>query len=140
MDRLQVKIWRRSYSTRPPAIDPAHHPVHDPRYADIPASALPSSECLADVVARMIPYWVDSVVPDLRSHAGVLIAAHGNSLRALVKYLLDLSDEEIVGLDIPTGVPWWFSLADDLSVRDEKQLGDPEAIKAAKEATARQAG
>jgi 2,3-bisphosphoglycerate-dependent phosphoglycerate mutase len=136
----QVKVWRRSYATRPPAIDAAQHPVHDPRYASLPASALPSSECLADVVARMVPYWEDAIAPDLHTHAGVLVVAHGNSLRALAKYLLGLSDEEIVGLEIPTGVPWWFSLGDDLSVREEKLLGDPEAIKAAKEATAHQAG
>jgi 2,3-bisphosphoglycerate-dependent phosphoglycerate mutase len=136
----QVNIWRRSYSTRPPAIDPAHHPVHDRRYSDVPASALPASECLADVFSRMVPYWEDVIVPDLRSRSGVLVVAHGNSLRALAKYLLALSDEEIVGLEIPTGVPWWFSLSDDLSVLEEKLLGNPEAIKAAKEATAHQAG
>jgi 2,3-bisphosphoglycerate-dependent phosphoglycerate mutase len=136
----QVKIWRRSYSTRPPAIAEELHPVHDPRYGDVPATALPSAECLADVVVRMIPYWEDVIVPDLHRIGGVLVAAHGNSLRALVKYLLALSDEEIVSLEIPTGVPWWFRLADDLSVIEERLLGDPDAIKAAKEAAAHQAG
>ncbi|HXQ59449.1 MAG TPA: 2,3-diphosphoglycerate-dependent phosphoglycerate mutase [Acidimicrobiales bacterium] len=136
----QVKVWRRSYSTRPPAIDPEHHPSHDQRYRLVPASALPASECLADVVARMVPYWEDAIVADLHTFDGVLVVAHGNSLRALVKYLLGLSDDEIVSLEIPTGVPWWFRLDDDLSVTGESLLGDPEAIKAAKEATAQQAG
>jgi 2,3-bisphosphoglycerate-dependent phosphoglycerate mutase len=136
----QVKVWRRSYSTRPPAIDEAQAPVHDPRYRDVPATALPTSECLADVVARMVPYWEDVIVPDLHTSPGVLVVAHGNSLRALVKYLLAVSDEEIVNLEIPTGVPWWFRLADDLSVSGHQLLGDPAAIKAAQEATAHQAG
>ena len=138
----QVKVWRRSYATRPPAlaVDDRGHPAHDPRYRDVPAAALPASECLADVVARMVPYWEDAIVPDLHAFGGVLVVAHGNSLRALVKYLTDLSDDEVVGLEIPTGVPWWFRLADDLSVTEERQLGDPDAIKAAMEETARQAG
>ena len=136
----QVKVWRRSYSTRPPAIADEFHPVHDPRYRGVPRAALPASECLADVVARMVPYWEDVIVPDLHGAPGVLVVAHGNSLRALVKYLLGISDEEIVNLEIPTGVPWWFRLADDLSVTDEQLLGDPDAIKAAQEATAHQAG
>jgi 2,3-bisphosphoglycerate-dependent phosphoglycerate mutase len=136
----QVKVWRRSYSIRPPAIAPEHHPVHDRRYSSVPAAALPASECLADVVARMVPYWEDVIVPDLYSFGGVFVVAHGNSLRALVKYLMALSDEEIVGVEIPTGVPWVFHLGPDLSVIEERLLGDPDAIKAAKEATARQAG
>jgi 2,3-bisphosphoglycerate-dependent phosphoglycerate mutase len=138
----QVKIWRRSYSTRPPALPltDSGHPINDPRYAGVPASALPATECLADVVARMIPYWQDVIVPDLSTFGAVFVVAHGNSLRALVKYLMDLSDEEIVNLEIPTGVPWHFSLADDLSVLDQVQLGDPEQIRLATEATAHQAG
>jgi len=138
----QVKVWRRSYTTRPPALDVGHHdhPVHDRRYADVPAAALPSTECLADVVARMVPYWEDVIVGDLRAHGSVLVAAHGNSLRALVKYLKHLSDEEVVTLEIPTGVPWLFHLGSDLSISEERLLGDPEAIKAAMEETAHQAG
>ncbi len=136
----QVKVWRRSYATRPPAIADELHPSHDRRYRGVPATALPSAECLADVVARMVPYWEDAIVPDLESQGGVLVVAHGNSLRALVKYLTALSDEEVVGLEIPTGVPWLFRLDADLSVREERLLGDPEAIEAAKEATAQQAG
>lgn len=136
----QVKVWRRSYTTRPPAIDAEHHPVHDRRYRQVPAGALPATECLADVVTRMVPYWEDVIVADLHAFDGVIVVAHGNSLRALVKYLMDLTDEEIVGLEIPTGVPWWFRLADDLSVTGERLLGDPDAIEAAKRATAHQAG
>jgi 2,3-bisphosphoglycerate-dependent phosphoglycerate mutase len=138
----QVKVWRRSYSIRPPtlAVTDPRHPRHDPRYRLVPPAALPGAECLADVVARMIPYWEDAIAPDLDAFGGVLVAAHGNSLRALVKYLMAMSDEEIVGLEIPTGVPWWFSLSDDLSVLEHRQLGDPETIEAAREATARQAG
>ncbi len=136
----QVKVWRRSYTVRPPAIAPEKHPVHDRRYSNVPATALPATECLADVVARMVPYWEDVIVPDLYSFGGVLVVAHGNSLRALVKYLMALSDEEIVGLEIPTGVPWVFQLGADLSVNGDRLLGDPDAIAAAKEATAHQAG
>jgi 2,3-bisphosphoglycerate-dependent phosphoglycerate mutase len=136
----QVKVWRRSYSTRPPAIDEEHHPAHDPRYHGVPRSALPASECLADVVTRMVPYWEDAIVPDLGAHGSVLVVAHGNSLRALAKYLMNLSDDDIVGLEIPTGVPWWFRLGDDLSVTEQRLLGDPEAVRAAQEATAHQAG
>ena len=138
----QVKVWRRSYTTRPPALtlaDP-QHPAHDDRYRDVLRAALPASECLADVVARMIPYWEDVIVADLHRNGAVLVVAHGNSLRALVKYLTNLTDDEVVALEIPTGVPWWFSLADDLSVTDQRQLGDPDTIKAAIEATAHQAG
>jgi 2,3-bisphosphoglycerate-dependent phosphoglycerate mutase len=138
----QVKVWRRSYTTRPPALaqDDPQHPAHDRRYGDVPPTALPASECLADVVARMVPYWEDQIVPDLHSFGGVLVVAHGNSLRALVKYLTALSDDAVVDLEIPTGVPWWFRLRDDLSVTGDSQLGDPDAIKAAMEATAHQAG
>jgi 2,3-bisphosphoglycerate-dependent phosphoglycerate mutase len=136
----QLKQWRRSYSVRPPAIADEFHPSRDPRYGEVPATALPAAECLADVVARMVPYWEDAIVPDLHRFGGVLVAAHGNSLRALVKYLKNMSEEEIVGLEIPTGVPWWFRLGDDLSVKEERFLGDPDEVKAAQKATAHQAG
>ena len=138
----QVKLWRRSYATPPPplSLDRPDHPVHDRRYRDVPPSALPATECLADVVARMVPYWEDAIAPDLLASGGVLVAAHGNSLRALVKYLTGLTEDEVVHLEIPTGVPWLFRLGPDFSVLEERKLGDPEAIKAAIEATAHQAG
>jgi 2,3-bisphosphoglycerate-dependent phosphoglycerate mutase len=138
----QVKVWRRSYDTPPLPLTPDddRHPVHDDRYRDLPRSVLPDTECLADVVVRMVPYWEDDIAADLRTFPGVLVVAHGNSIRALVKYLKDIPDDEIVGLEVPTGVPWWFRFDDDLELVDDRQLGDPEAIRAATEAVARQAG
>jgi 2,3-bisphosphoglycerate-dependent phosphoglycerate mutase len=138
----QVKLWRRSYEVRPPALtlDDERHPAHDPRYRGIPFDALPAAECLKDVVSRLMPYWEDSIVPDLFAFGAVLVAAHGNSLRALVKHLLGISEVDIVSLEIPTGVPWVFELGDDLVVRSHRQLGDTEAVAAAAQATARQAG
>jgi 2,3-bisphosphoglycerate-dependent phosphoglycerate mutase len=125
----QVKVWRRSYGTRPPAVTPGseHHPLRDPRYRDLPPDAVPLTECLADVVARVVPYWADTVVPDLLAEGArggaVLVAAHGNSLRALRKHLDGIGDEEIVGLEIPTGVPFCYDLADDLSIVSSRYLG-----------------
>jgi len=138
----QVKLWRRSYSTPPPPLplDDPRHPIHDPRYAGLPPSALPATECLADVVVRLVPYWEDAIVRDLRVFGSVLVVAHGNSIRALVKHLQGISDDEIVRLEIPTGVPWVFHLDPELRVSDERYLGDPEAVAAAAEAVARQAG
>jgi 2,3-bisphosphoglycerate-dependent phosphoglycerate mutase len=142
----QVKIWRRSYDTPPPPTSPENQfdPNKDPRYASIPADVLPASECLADVVARMLPYWFDVIVPDLSGGRTVLVAAHGNSLRALVKHLDGIADADIAGLDIPTGVPLVFELDDDARPVEakaplERALGDPEAIRAAAEAVANQA-
>jgi 2,3-bisphosphoglycerate-dependent phosphoglycerate mutase len=138
----QVKQWRRSYDIPPPALslDDERHPVHDDRYRDLPPGVLPDTECLADVVVRMVPYWEDAIASDLRAFPGVLVAAHGNSIRALVKYLKGIPDDEIVTLEVPTGVPWWFRFDDDLELVEDRQLGDPEAIRAATEAVARQAG
>jgi 2,3-bisphosphoglycerate-dependent phosphoglycerate mutase len=112
----QFMLWRRSYDTPPPAIDPddEYSQARDPRYADLAGSA-PLTECLKDVVARMLPYWYDAVVPDLRSGRTVLLAAHGNSLRALVKHLDGISDADIAGLNIPTGIPLVYELGDDLT-------------------------
>lgn len=142
----QVKVWRRSYDVPPPPIsaENAHNPNTDPRYARVPADVLPQSECLADVVARMLPYWFDVIVPDLAGGSTVLVAAHGNSLRALVKHLDGISDADIAGLDIPTGVPLVYELDDDARPTTskpvlERALGDPEAVKAAAQAVANQA-
>jgi len=138
----QVMLWRRSYDTPPPPLsrDDETHPLHDARYRDLPPGAVPDAECLADVVLRVVPYWEDAIAGDLRTLRGVLVVAHGNSIRALVKYLKDISDEDIVSLDVPTGVPWWFRFDDGLELVDDRQLGDPDAIAAATEAVARQAG
>jgi 2,3-bisphosphoglycerate-dependent phosphoglycerate mutase len=138
----QVKVWRRSYDTRPPALEPDSEfdAGRDPRYRDLPASALPTTECLADVVARMVPYWEDEIATDLHRFGSVLIVAHGNSIRALVKHLKGIADEEIVNLEVPTGVPWHFSLDDALEVTGDRQLGDADTIRRKAEAVARQAG
>ena len=127
----KVKVWRRSYDVRPPALetDDKRHPSHDPRYAGLPRELLPGAECLKDVVERMLPYWYDSIVPDLSREQCVLVSAHGNSLRALVKHLDGLSDQQVVDLDIPTGVPRVYELNHDFTPRSSAYLGDPEEIK-----------
>lgn len=138
----QVHIWRRSYTTPPPALelsDP-RHPIHDPRYASMAPEQIPATECLADVVERMLPYWYDAIVPDLRDGKRVMLAAHGNSLRALVKHLDGISDDEISELNIPTGIPLLYLLDQDLSVIEQRYLGDPEAAAKAAAAVAAQAG
>lgn len=139
----QVKRWRRSYSDPPPPLksDDPGSPANDRRYRDVPRGDLPLSECLEDVVVRIRPYWADSIVPDLHEFGAVLVVAHGNSIRALRKEIEDISDEEIVNLEIPTGVPYRLRLADDLTVIGcGEQLGDPEAIAAATEEVRHQAG
>ena len=135
----QVHIWRRSYATPPPAleIEDERHPSHDERYAGI--SGLPATESLATTLDRVIPCWNERIVPELKAGRNVLIAAHGNSLRALVKMLDDVSEEEITGFNIPTGVPIQYDLDDDLKPRSREFLGDPEAIAAAAAAVAAQA-
>ena len=137
----QVKIWRRSYDVPPPAMDLADpgHPVHDRRYADLDPAALPGTESLATTLVRVLPYWHDRIAPDLKLGRTVLVTAHGNSLRALYKYLNEVSDQEILELNIPTGIPLLFELDDALRVRDFRYLGDPEAAKRAAEAVANQA-
>jgi 2,3-bisphosphoglycerate-dependent phosphoglycerate mutase len=136
----QVKIWRRAYATPPPPLTPddERHPGRDPRYAGLTKDLLPLTESLKDTVARFLPYWHDALVPDLMAGKRVLIAAHGNSLRALVKHLDRISDDEIVGLNIPTGIPLVYELADDLTPIRNYYLGDPEAAKKAAEAVANQ--
>jgi 2,3-bisphosphoglycerate-dependent phosphoglycerate mutase len=137
----QVLIWRRSYAEPPPALtrEDERYPGNDPRYASLPESDLPLTESLATTVDRFLPYWQETIAPEIRTGRRVLIAAHGNSLRALVKHLDSVSEEEIVGLNIPTGIPLVYELNDDLSPIRHYYLGDPEAAKAAAEAVARQA-
>lgn len=137
----QVKIWRRSYDTPPPALDVSdeRHPSHDPRYAGVAPDDLPCTESLMHTVARFLPYWEQTIAPDVKSGRSVLIAAHGNSLRALVKYLDDISEEEIVGLNIPTGIPLVYELDADLKPIKHYYLGDPDAVAAAQHAVANQA-
>ena len=138
----QVLAWRRSYSTRPPevTVDSPHHPANDSRYRLVPPSALPAAECLEDVVKRLLPYYEDAIAPELLSGLTVLVVAHGNSLRALEKHLEQISDQAIVDLDIPTGMPRVYELDDALAVREAYYLGDADAVRAAAEAVARQAG
>lgn len=138
----QVLIWRRSYDIAPPPLDrdDDRHPSHDRRYAELPPDLIPATECLKDVVVRMLPYWHDVIVPDLRAGRVPLVVAHGNSLRALVKHLDGIGDQEIIDLNIPTGVPLLYELDDDLRPISSRYLGDPEVAKAAAEAVARQAG
>lgn len=136
----QVHIWRRSYSTPPPELsrDDERFPGHDLRYAHLDIDQLPTTECLADTVERVIPYWDAHIVPDLKAGRTVLIAAHGNSLRALVKFLDNISDEEITGLNIPTGAPLVYELDDELNSLGSRYLGDADAIAAAQKAVADQ--
>lgn len=138
----QVFEWRRGYDVPPPPLDPddERHPRHDRRYADLAPDVLPASECLKDVVARMLPYWYDRIVPEVLAGKRLLISAHGNSLRALVKHLDGISDEDIPGLNIPTGIPLVYELDDQVGRVDSYYLGDPEAAAKAAEAVAKQAG
>jgi 2,3-bisphosphoglycerate-dependent phosphoglycerate mutase len=136
----QFMLWRRSYDTPPPPLadDDEYSQVHDPRYADL-LEIVPRTECLKDVVGRMLPYWYDAIVPDLRRYGVVLVVAHGNSLRALVKHLDGLSDEAVVALNIPTGIPLHYDL-DDVTMQRTKpaEYLDPEAAATAMEAVANQ--
>ncbi|MEJ5298404.1 MAG: 2,3-diphosphoglycerate-dependent phosphoglycerate mutase [Armatimonadota bacterium] len=136
----QVLIWRRSYDIRPPALDPSdeRYPGRDRRYRDLTPEQLPLTECLKDTVERFLPLWHETIAPTVQSGKRVLIAAHGNSLRALVKYLDGISDQDIVGLNIPTGVPLVYELEDDLKPIRSYYLGDQEAIAAAQAAVASQ--
>ena len=137
----KVLVWRRSYDVPPPPLadDDERHPRHDPRYAMLPPDLLPVSECLKDVVERMLPYWYDAIVPDLVEGRVVLVAAHGNSLRALVKHLDGISDADIVDLNIPTGIPLVYELDERLRPVSSGYLGDPEAAVKAAGAVANQA-
>ena len=136
----QVKIWRRSYDIRPPLLEQSDEgfPGHDPRYAGLKGAELPAGECLADTVARVVPYWQEAIVPEIIAGRKVIIAAHGNSLRALVKYLDNISDKDILELNIPTGVPLVYELDKDMKPISHRYLGDAEAIAKAQAAVANQ--
>lgn len=136
----QVKIWRRSYDIQPPALEKSdpRFPGKDPRYQDLDEKDLPLTECLKDTVARFLPYWHQTIAPTIQTGKKVLIAAHGNSLRALVKYLDNISDEEIVGLNIPTGIPLVYELDKSLKPIQHYYIGDEETVKKAMEAVANQ--
>ncbi|MCC6663999.1 MAG: 2,3-diphosphoglycerate-dependent phosphoglycerate mutase [Polyangiaceae bacterium] len=136
----QVKIWRRSYDIPPPAMDAADPgwPGRDPRYRDLAPGDVPATECLKDTVARFLPYWETEIAPALRRGERVIIAAHGNSLRALVKHLDGVSEQDIVELNIPTGIPLVYELTDDLRPIKSRYLGDPEAAARAAAAVAAQ--
>jgi 2,3-bisphosphoglycerate-dependent phosphoglycerate mutase len=136
----QVKIWRRSYDIQPPVLEKSdpRFPGKDPRYQDLDEKDLPLTECLKDTVARFLPYWHQTIAPTIQTGKKVLIAAHGNSLRALVKYLDNISDEEIVGLNIPTGIPLVYELDKSLKPIQHYYIGDEETVKKAMEAVANQ--
>jgi 2,3-bisphosphoglycerate-dependent phosphoglycerate mutase len=136
----QVQIWRRSYDVPPPPLEPddERHPARDPRYRDVPASELPLTESLKDTVRRFLPYWNETIAPAVASGKRVLVTAHGNSLRALVKHLDRLSDQDVVELNIPTGIPLVYELEDDLTPIRRYYLGDPEKLAEATAAVAAQ--
>ena len=136
----QVLVWRRSYDTPPPALEKSnpHYPGNEPRYGDLSEKELPLTECLKDTVARFLPYWHETIVPTIKEDKRVIIAAHGNSLRALVKYLDEVSEEEIVKLNIPTGIPLVYELDSVLKPIKHYYLGDPEQVKKATAAVAAQ--
>ncbi len=137
----QVHIWRRSYDTPPPkmAREDERYPGKDRRYGHMPIDEIPQTECLKDTVNRFLPYWIDAIVPVIKEGKRVIIAAHGNSLRALVKYLDNISDEEITSLNIPTGVPLVYELDEDMHPIRHYYLGDQDAVNAAINAVANQA-
>jgi 2,3-bisphosphoglycerate-dependent phosphoglycerate mutase len=136
----QVLVWRRSYDTPPPDLETSdpRYPGNDPRYQDLDPKDLPLTECLKDTVARFVPYWEETIAPVVASGKRVIIAAHGNSLRALVKYLDNISDDDIVGLNIPTGMPLIYELDDNLKPLKNYYIGDPEEVEKAMQAVASQ--
>jgi len=138
----QVHVWRRSYDTPPPALDldDERFPGRDPRYATLAPAELPRTESLKDTLARTLPYWHEAIAPTIRSGKRVLVAAHGNSIRALVKYLDNVSEQEITELNIPTGIPLVYELDDELKPIRHYYLGDPEAVAKAAAAVAAQTG
>ncbi|AMV40910.1 2,3-diphosphoglycerate-dependent phosphoglycerate mutase [Planctomyces sp. SH-PL62] len=136
----QVLVWRRSYDTPPPSLEESdpRYPGSDPRYVDLTPAELPKTECLKDTVDRVLPYWNETIAPAIKSGKKVIIAAHGNSLRALVKYLDGISDEDIISLNIPTGIPLVYELDDDLKPIKSYYLGDQAEIAAKAAAVAAQ--
>ncbi len=136
----QVLIWRRSYDTPPPALEEADErfPGNDPRYASLTKEELPLTECLKDTVARVLPYWNEKIVPDIKAGKRLIIAAHGNSLRALVKYLDNISEEDILKLNIPTGIPLVYELDENMKPISSKYLGNQDEIAKAQAAVANQ--
>ncbi len=136
----QVKIWRRSYDTPPPPMDKndPRHPSHDPRYKGVPANELPSGESLKDTVARFLPLWKNTIAPEIKAGKKVLIVAHGNSLRALMQHLENMTPDEIMGVNMPTGIPMVYELDKDFKVLKKEFVGDPEEVKAAMDAVANQ--
>jgi 2,3-bisphosphoglycerate-dependent phosphoglycerate mutase len=136
----QVLVWRRSFEIPPPPLteDSEHYPGHDPRYAGVDRKDLPKAESLKDTIARFLPYWEETIAPDIRAGKRVIIAAHGNSLRALVKHLDHMSEEAVLALNIPTGIPLVYELDDTLQPLKRYYLGDPEAARKAAEAVSRQ--
>ena len=138
----QVQLWRRGYSVRPPALEESdpRHPRFDPRYAGLEPEELPATESLEDTLGRVVPYWNGTIAPTIRAKKRILVAAHGNSIRALVKYLDNVPDDEITGLNIPTGFPLVYELDDALHPVRHYYLGDPEEIRHATESVAEQAG
>ena len=136
----QVKIWRRSYDIPPPALtkDDERYPGKDRRYSELAEKELPLAECLKDTVKRFLPYWHGTIAPAIKSGKKLIIAAHGNSLRALVKHIDNISDQDIVGMNIPTGIPLVYELDDNLKPINRYYLGDPEAVKKAMDAVANQ--
>jgi 2,3-bisphosphoglycerate-dependent phosphoglycerate mutase len=138
----KFNLWRRSYDVAPPPIEPGSEfdIAGDPRYADLPPEVIPATECLKDTLVRVLPYWADAIVPDLRAGMVTIVAAHGNSLRALVKHLEGISDDDIAGLNIPTGNPLVYDLDDDLRPSGPGRYLDPEAAAAGAAEVAAQAG
>ncbi len=136
----QVLIWRRSYATPPSPLEEGDErsPRIDPRYKDLPASDVPLTEALSDTVARIVPYWENEISKSLKDQGQILVAAHGNSLRGIVKYLKNMSEEEILKFNIPTGIPYVFEFDDDLNLQKDYFLGDPETVKKLMEQVANQ--
>lgn len=136
----QVLLWRRSYDVPPPPLDrdDPRHPRFDPRYAGLDPADIPATEALMHTVNRIVPYWISDIEPALRQHGEVLVAAHGNSLRGIVKYLKNISNEDIVALNLPTGIPYVFEFDDEMVLQNDYFLGDPEVIKKLMEEVANQ--